>query len=527
MSRLHCPLAVGLASLLAFATARAADAPPDPLRSVKVPEGWKLTIFAKQPEVGYPTSISVALDGTAFVAIDENSSLDAKPDRGRVVRCIDSDGDGVADKFVTVAKMDSPRGVIWEEHGKGGTLYVMHPPALTAYYDADGDGVAEKQEDLVTGLAYDLTFRGADHTTNGIRLGIDGWIYIACGDYGAVAAKGKDGRTFNMKGGGIVRVRPDGTGLEFVSRGQRNVYDVAISPTLDLFTRDNTNDGGGWNDRFSHVVMGANYGYPSLFRNFPDEMIQPLADYGSGSPTGAIWLDEPSLPTAMQGLFTLEWGRNNITHHLVKPNGASWKDDPKEFMKLTRPTDIDVDAAGNLYVTIWEGATYTYNGPLAGYVIRLTKADATPQTVPDLQKASDTDLAKLVGSESGILRLAAQRELLRRPTTNVAKDLIKLATDAKSIGGQVAAIFTLKQLYGAKANDALVGLAQNDGVREFALRALADDLRTVDSVPVQPFVAALGDANSRVRLQAVIALGRLGKKQIAPNSCRSPPMPIR
>ena len=56
-----------------------------------------------------------------------------------------------------------------------------------------------------------------------------------------------------MKGGGIARVRPDGTELELVSRGQRNIYDVAISPLLDLFTRDNTNDGGGWNVRLSHV----------------------------------------------------------------------------------------------------------------------------------------------------------------------------------------------------------------------------------------------------------------------------------
>ncbi|HWN93970.1 MAG TPA: HEAT repeat domain-containing protein, partial [Methylomirabilota bacterium] len=51
--------------------------------------------------------------------------------------------------------------------------------------------------------------------------------------------------------------------------------------------------------------------------------------------------------------------------------------------------------------------------------------------------------------------------------------------------------------------------------REFALRALADDLREKSSVPRAPFVSALGDANARVRQQAVTGLGRLGKTEAA------------
>ena len=59
-----------------------------------------------------------------FVGIDENGSLDAKADRGRVVRCVDTDDDGKADKFNVFATMDSPRGLVWD----AGTLYVLHPP---------------------------------------------------------------------------------------------------------------------------------------------------------------------------------------------------------------------------------------------------------------------------------------------------------------------------------------------------------------------------------------------------------------
>ncbi|HEV7867412.1 MAG TPA: hypothetical protein VGO90_07005, partial [Chthoniobacteraceae bacterium] len=404
------------------------------LSGLKLPDGYEATVFAMPPQLGYPVSCSAAVDGTLFVAVDENGSLDRKKNetgmaRGKVMRLRDVDGDGKADAFKTFAEMDSPRGVIWDGPGMGadgtmpGTLYVMHPPNLTAYTDTDGDGVANKAETILSGLGFGLDFRGADHTTNGCRLAIDGFIYIAVGDYGFTKAVAKDGTTLSMRGGGIVRVRPDGTGFEIISRGQRNIYDVAISPTLDLFTRDNTNDGGGWNVRLSHVPPGAHMGYPTLFKNFAEDIVQPLADFGGGSPCGALWIDEPGLPG---GLYTVEWGSNAIMHHPLKPKGAGWEvnasvkpTDPKlpgqvKWLGITRPTDMDVDAAGRIYITSWEGATFTYNGPNAGYVVRVREKTMTPFEMGDFGRASVEVLVGNLTSSSAVVRLAAQRELLRR-----------------------------------------------------------------------------------------------------------------
>src|SRR6185369_14595312 len=143
-----------------------------------------------------------------------------------------------------------------------------------------------------------------------------------------------------LHGGGVARVRLDGTGLEVVSRGQRNIYDVAIDPYLNLFTRDNTNDGGGWDVRLSHVVQGATFGYPTLFKNFPEDHILPLADYGGGAPTGALFIDEGALPAPYNyGLYTVDWGRNAIYRHPMKPNGATFKVDQQPFIQANRPTD--------------------------------------------------------------------------------------------------------------------------------------------------------------------------------------------
>ena len=423
-----------LAPLLAIALS--AFGAEDLLRGVKVPDGYEATLFAAPPDITYPACLCAAPGGVVFVGIDENGSVDAKPGRGRVVRCVDTDGNGRADKFTVFAKMDTPRGLQWH----AGTLYVVHPPFVTAYRDEDGDGVAERSEDLVTGLGVGLHAGGEGHATNGCRLGSDGWLYIAVGDSGALRAVGKDGAKIQLHGGGVVRVRTDGTGLEIVSRGQRNIYDVAVSPTLDLFTRDNTNDGGGWNTRLSHIVSGAQYGYPSLFRNFADEIVPPLDDSGPGSPAGVLWLDSPAWPDA-RGLLTCEWARNAVHFHPLTSDGAGWKAGAeKVLIAVPRPTDIDADGQGNLFVASWNNGGTSYSRSDVGYIMRVARKGA--------------------------------------------------------------------------ATEAVRKTAQADELRESALRALADDTRL--AAPAQPFVQALDDPNPRVRLQAVIALRRLGKIEAAP-----------
>lgn len=518
------------------------------LKTVTLPEGYEATVFAKPPfGGGYPTSVSAAVDGTIFVAVDENGSLGRdrnEPGKahGRVVRLRDTKGTGHADEIKTFCEVESPRGVIWDgPKGNGpGVLYVMHPPNLTAYYDDDGDGKADRQEDILTGLGFDLGFRGADHTTNGCRLAIDGFIYIAMGDYGCINAKGKDGKTLTHRGGGIVRIRPDGTGLELVVEGTRNIYDVSVSPKLDIFTRDNTNDGGGWNDRLSFHPPGAHMGYPMLFKNFNEDMIETMADYGGGSPCGSLWMDEPGLP---RGLFTVEWGVGGIFYHDdLEPNGAGFKlkkaetndarpawirpaTQQKKWLALTRPTDMDVDASGHIFITSWEGATFNFNGPYAGYVLEVKKKDAPQVKLPDLT-GDDTQLLLGLFSDSAVLRQAAQREFVRRAkddkTASGIGMMIGMALGNEkvrpSIEQKVAALYTAVQVKhkvspGGPAAPLML-LKDPDHV-EFVLRALADYADKPEEVPSNLFLPWLSDLNPRNREAAIIALHRLHKTDAA------------
>ncbi|MEX0770104.1 MAG: hypothetical protein WD035_05175, partial [Balneolaceae bacterium] len=67
-------------------------------------------------------------------------------------------------------------------------------------------------------------------------------------------------------------------------------------------------------------------------------------------------------------------------------------------------------------------------------------------------------------------------------------------------------------------------------VREFALRAMTDRKGIIDQVPIDPYLAALNDPSDRVKIAAIVGLGRMGRSEAAsalldiipPDSFRAP-----
>lgn len=486
-------------------------------RAYALDAAFTINDFAGPPQASYPTAISAAPNGDVYVSSDRNGSLGHAKKMGKIVICRDTDNDGKADKFIDfVPDIDSPRG----GHLAGGVFYVIHPPFLSSYIDKDGDGVADEKKQLVDGLGGGIEHpRGADHTTNAVRMGIDGWLYIAVGDFGMFGSKGTDGKRVELFGGGIARVRPDGSELETYAIMTRNNCDMAISPTMDLFTRDNTNDGKGWNVRFHHFTNLGDHGYPRLYQNFKDEAIVPLADFGGGSGTGAFWLDEPGIPAAFNNtLFTCDWTTGNIYHNPVTRESASYTVKQDVFLKLPRAIDMDVDGFSRIYVADWRdgGFDHSKDGKPVGRIQRIVAAGEKPAQYVDVTKAKDDDLATLLASASAVQRLEASREIIKRNNPKITDAVLTLAKNAKqSEAVRVAAIFAYKQTLGKAATKELVALAADASVKEYALRALADRKSELVGVPVKLFTDALKDSNPRVVLQAIIGLERLGDQKTA------------
>ena len=505
------------------------------LKQVEVPEGFELTLFAPWQSANYPVYVAASPGGDLYVSSDGCGSLGRDKDRGRVLRLRDTDDDGRADEVTEfIPSIDSPRGLLWDED----RLYVLHPPHLSVYYDRDGDGVSEENRRLVDNIAFDFNERPADHTTNGLDLGVDGWIYISTGDFGFMEATGSDGRKLQVRGGGVVRVRPDGSGIELFSYGTRNILAVPTSPLLDLFGRDNTNDGGGWNVRFHHFSGLDDHGYPRLYLNFPDEIIAPLADYGGGSGCGGMYLHEPGFPDEWNHApMTCDWGTAGLWHHTVERTGAGFKETkaPRRFIQVPRPTDADVDGMSRVYQASWKGpSSFNWAGPEHGYVVQTRPKGYDPEELPEFSKLTDQELIDLFEGESQVRAVAAQRVLLRRKYSSETTGLLCefLADSSKETRSRVLALYTLSQRgisskESSQVIDHLRPFAEDATLAPFVMRALGDmglDLRTAGkpgTAPADLLAAGANSSDPRTRLEAIVAATRQGLMEVAPSIAKS------
>ena len=500
----------------------------DTLRNAsRWPAELNVTHFAGPNLTPSPACLAVAATGEVFVGVDQIGSLGKTPGKGSIVKLVDSDHDGKVDRHTQFVMVDNPRGII----AMGDQVFVLHTTFsketkrasgmdLVVFEDKNRDGVADGPgKPLIENISTPkfLQSRGTDHATNGIRMGIDGWIYIAVGDFGFANAIDRDGTKLAMLGGGIVRVRPDGREMEVYTHGLRNIYDVAIDPYMNIFTRDNTNDGGGWNIRFTHQIQSGEYGYPLLFKNFTEEIIPALVDVGGGSGTGNLFMDEPSWPEKYNRVpMMADWGKSELYIHRVTPDGPSFTQKDEEFIKLAQITDVDVDGSGRLYLSAWDGAGYSGNAN-KGFIVRATPKDWKYTAFPNLKKASIKKLAALLKSNSAVARLNAQQELLTRRPKKVIKATWKIASDKSlPLYARVAGIFTYAQAAGEGAGSNLLKLVADSDVKEWALRAMADRKKFAGNLAPEPFLAALNDPNPRVQTAAIIALGRLGRKEAIP-----------
>ncbi|RDV17243.1 heme-binding protein [Pontibacter diazotrophicus] len=491
------------------------------------PSDLKVTPFAGPELTPSPACLAVAPTGEVYVGVDMMGSLGKEPEKGSIIKLVDSNNDGQVDQHTEFAKVDNPRGII----SLGDQVFVLHTTFsketgiasgmdLVVFEDANQDGVADgPSKPLIQNISSPkfLQSRGTDHATNGIRMGIDGWIYIAVGDFGFHNAVDRTGKKLTMLGGGIVRVRPDGTEMEVYTHGMRNIYDVAIDPYMNIFTRGNTNDGGGWNIRFSHQIQSGEYGYPVLFKHFTDEILPALVDVGGGSGTGALFMDDPTWPAKYNQVpMMADWGRNQLYIHRVTADGASFKQQEEEFIKLPQITDLDVDASGRMYMAAWDGAGYSGN-PGKGFVVRAVPANWEYKSFPDLKKASVNELADLLKSKSAVARLHAQQELISRPTKKATKAAWKVAADKKlPLYARVAGMYAYAQASGEAGTKNLVKLTQENEMKEYALRALSDRKTRIGNVPVEPFIEAVNSPSERVQAAAIIGLGRLDRAEAIP-----------
>ena len=502
---------------------------------LKVPEGFTATLFACDPLIEYPSVIALGpRQGTLFVVHDYMTGLGTEIVRRDEIRLVtDTDGDGYADKTTLFAgEFNSIMGLAYDR----GALYVGHAPFLTVLRDTDGDDVADERRDVLAGLG--LTPKDNPvrlHCLNGVTMGHDGWLYLALGDHGC-DVKRPEGDRLVYEGGGILRCRPDGTGLHLFASGLRNIYDVALDADLNVFVRDNENDGGDYMIRVCHSFFGADHGYPYDYYERPYQAMKPIADLGRGSSAGGLCYLETAFPKSSRGnLFFGEWGRSVVRYPLAR-SGSGFAEtheidfafaddtDPYGF----RPTSLVVDYDGSILVSDWADGQRPKRG--RGRVYRIRYGVAAAESL-DATASSDSGLDVWISqldSPSHHARLVAQAmvEGVGEPALSTIR--ARILHGGLGVLGQLHAVWVIARLGGAKSIDELLRLASttpSSRVATQAVRAVADLVDPVfvtgqldavrgDETIAQRLAKLATQASPDVLREVVVTLGRLRWKRL-------------
>jgi putative membrane-bound dehydrogenase-like protein len=499
---------------------------------LKVPPGLTATLFACDPLIEYPSVIAAGpRPGSILVAVDYMTGLGTTIVRRDEIRRVeDSNDDGYADRATVYASgFNSIQGLAYHD----GTAFVMHAPFLTALRDEDGDGVAEVRRDLLNGLGLPPERNPVRlHCANGVVAGHDGWLYLALGDHGCDLVR-PEGDRLVLRGGGILRCRTDGHDLHVFATGLRNIYDIALDEDLNVFVRDNENDGGDYKVRVYHSFFGADHGYPYLYAERPEEALRPLADLGLGSSAGGLFYLETALPPEYRGnLLFCEWGRA-VMRYRVEPSGSSFAPlkelefaagagaDPYGF----KPTDLAVQRDGSLLVADWADGQQPKRG--RGRIYRIAPAQGAAARVAT-SAGSPADVIRgwiaRLDAESQWDRIEAQAALERLGRQAQAALRRALVRPELGVRGRGHAIWALAHQGGASVVEELIDLARTDPeprIRAQALRAWADRVDPVlaeHRLEAGPGDARLrarlaqlaGDGDPRVVRETVITAGRLG-----------------
>jgi glucose/arabinose dehydrogenase len=221
---------------------------PD-VASLRVPPGFTVTVYADD----LPGARSMTLSPSGIVYVGTRDRGD-----GNVYAVVDENGDGAADRVVTIARgLSQPNGVAWRD----GSLYVAEYNRVIRYAAIDDFVTSGRGFDDVPLATLVRALPATDrHEWRYIGFGPDGKLYVGLGapcnicDPEAPLA-------------GIVRMNSDGSGYETFAIGVRNTVGFDWHPeTGELWFTDNGRDELGDDVPSDELNVaprpGLHFGYP-------------------------------------------------------------------------------------------------------------------------------------------------------------------------------------------------------------------------------------------------------------------------
>ena len=548
----------------------------DSLASIVIDEAWHLELLAAEPDIVDPVDATMDAEGNVWVVEmrDYPYLKEGEKPTGTVKVLKPRPGGGWnAIEFAT--GLDMPTGIgLWKN---GAVLTVSG--AVIYLEDRNGDFVADHQQILLKGLSQGNEQLRANHPT----LRPDGWWYVASGlrggrlepgtDWGGPQGAGANSRTGPIRtapldiGARDFRFRldtydyqpvtgPSQFGLAFDCLGNR--YGVSNrNPALQVMLEETELAGNplaGW-FRSQQDVLPAG----AESRVWPLIGTWTTSNLHAGQYTAACGITVVPLPSSTSGacwaqqLFVCEPTASLVSRNvLMRPgmNRFSWELNdpepgrPQQWLASTdpwfRPVNIRHAPNGGLLVVDMHRAVIEHPhwvpeelkqrpdetfGKQAGRIYLVRPSSELSEPVVQYDSLESHEVARRLTTNSTWQRQVATRILLERNSTDpttLASIFAASQSDHGSTHFDTATLYmTLHPVPDQAVSDLLNGGGCSSQVIIAVLRS--DTIGQLSEQCLLPlFSTALKPESGALRLEAALALGRLGENKRASILAQNP-----
>ena len=510
--------------------------PADELKTLQLPEGYRLELVLSEPDIREPMAITFDGNGRLYVVemrtymqdIEGRGELEAA---SRVSRHESSRRDGVFDKHSVFADhLKLPRMVLpLQDEVLIGTTDTND---ILAWRDRDEDGVAESNRVFYAGGP-----RGGnlEHQPSGLLWAMDNWLYTTYNAYRLRwTAEGVTLKEPTAPNGGQWGLTQDDWGRPWFSNagGEIGIWNFQTHIAYGAVNVPSQWP-ADWKEVWPAIGLGDVQGGPGRLRD--DGTLNHFTATcgheifrGDRLPEelrGNVFIPEPVGRLIRRGVVEVVDGITRVHNPYTK----------SEFIRSTdanfRPVNMATGPDGCLYIAdTYRGIIQEGNWTKAdsflrpqiqrwgldknvgrGRIWRLVHRDFKPGPQPRLLDEASHLLVTYLGHPNGWWRDMAQKLLVVRQDKTVIPALVKSVRNHPSPLGRAHALWTLEGL--AAVDVALVRSSLKDPhplVREAALR-VSESLVKMGSKVLEKDILAMGkDPDPKVVIQAIGTAKRLG-----------------
>lgn len=403
-----------------------------------------------------------------------------------------------------------------------GQVWVLNPPYLLAYPDADHNGVPDGPPVVhLKGFGLEDTHALA----NSLRFGPDGWLYGAQGSTCTANVSSEVSKNISFNGQAIWRYHPHTNVFEVFAEGGGNTFDVEIDEKGRLYSGDNGTSRGQYYKQGAYFVKNlgkhGSFTNPYTFGNLPNMALQG----GETRFTHAfVKYAGNSLPQRYNGrMIAINPLQSYVQLTRFEANGSTFKTIDEERIMQTgdhwfRPVDIINGPDGNIYMSDWYDSRISHVDPRdtwdknSGRIYRLKNKSAASR--PSMQKfnlynKSDSELMDMLSDKNIWFRQQALLILGDRKNASLMPYLVKVlqGNDAQKA---LEALWAINLSGGFTGDVPDIALRHNDPfVRMWAVRLIGDNKKVPAAIADELANLSLIETHPEVRSQLAATAKRL------------------